>query len=307
MKVAGITITYDDGFKLKEWFEHYKSYKDDLFIHIIIDNNSNINFKKKLKNLFKDSYIIERNTNGGCTGAYNDGINMAISIPEVDSIMLIANDFKINPGATQTLYKALFSNSEIGMIAPILLYPNSNIVDDFGCNISNVLTMEEYGNNKNIEDINEAINYCDAVAGGLNLSTRDFYEKVGLQDEKLFMYSDEVDMGLRAKKLGYSIAAIKNAVVYHEHINKNSDRGRRDSYTKYLAGRNKVYVTKKHFGALKVIYVFSFYFFGAFFKITVNSFKLNFSSVQDYLWMMLGAFMGLIGNMSPNRFSIPKE
>ena len=307
MKVAGITITYDDEFKLKEWYEHYINYKDDLYIHIIIDNNSNNNFKSKLKDLFKESFIIERDTNGGCTGAYNDGIRKALSIPEVDSIMLIANDFKINSGATKILYDTLFSNQKLGMIAPIWLKPNSNIIEDYGCNISTVLQMEEkYVGNK-IEDVHKEINYCGAVAGGLNLSKREFYEKVGLQDEKLFMYSDEVDMGIRAKKNGYTIASIKNAIVCHEHINKDSDRGRREPYTKYLSGRNKVYLAKKHFGALKVICVFSFYFFGAFFKIITNTFKLNSSIVQDYLWMMLGSFMGFIGNMSSNRFSKPSE
>ena len=156
-------------------------------------------------------------------------------------------------------------------------------------------------------DLKEDINYCEAVPGGINIARRDFYETVGLQDDKLFMFSDEVDMGIRAKKNGYTIASIKNAIVCHEHIDKNSDRGRREPYTKYLAGRNKVYLAKKHFGALKVIYVFLFYFFGAFYKIITNTFKLNLSIVQDYLWMMLGSFMGFIGNMSSNRFSKPSE
>ena len=43
------------------------------------------------------------------------------------------------------------------------------------------------------------------MSGGMNLGKREFYEKVGLQDEKLFMYSDEVDIGTRAKKLGFKM------------------------------------------------------------------------------------------------------
>lgn len=35
------------------------------------------------------------------------------------------------------------------------------------------------------------------LGGGCNLAKREFYEKVGLQDENLFMYNDEMDMYFR--------------------------------------------------------------------------------------------------------------
>ena len=307
MKVAGVSLTYNDNYKFEEWCNHYKNYKNDLFIHIIVDNNSNIEYFEKVKNSFKDSHIIRRSSNGGCTGAYNDGIRHALSIKEVDAIILIANDLSFKKETIKNLYKTLFSNSKIGLIAPIVLTKQTNVVEDFGCKISNSLMMIEYCAGLNYANLKKDINYCEAIPGGINMARRDFYETVGLQDDKLFMFSDEVDMGIRSKQNGYIIASLKNAIVTHEHIYSKNDKGRREPYTKYLAGRNKVYLAKKHFGALKVIYIFLFYFFGAFFKIIVNSFKLNSNKIQDYIWMMIGSFMGFIGNMSSNRFSKPRE
>lgn len=307
MKIAAITITYNDDYKFKEWFQHYSEYKDELYIHIIIDNNSNKDYLKKVKETFVESYIIERTSNGGCTGAYNDGINYALSLPEVDSIMLIANDIRLEIGATKTLHSTLFQESKMGMIAPVFLSKDSDIVDDFGCKISNSLIMMPYCAGKQINEIKEKINFCEAVTGGMNLAKREFYEKVGLQDDNLFMYSDEVDMGLRAKKCGFTMAAISEAVSWHQHINENKQKDRRHPFTKYLAGRNKVYVAKKHFGVLRVIYVFLFYVFGSMYKILINLIKGNFHQIKEYFWLIFGAVMGLLGNMKSNRFSVPKE
>lgn len=307
MKIAAITITYNDDYKCKEWYEHFTEYKDELYLHIIVDNNSNKDYLKKVKDTFTDSHIIERDSNGGCTGAYNDGIKHALSLPEVDAIMLIGNDVRLKKGSATVLYSSLFKDPKMGMIAPILLTKDSMIVEDFGCSISKALIMNPYCVGKVHPSINENIHYCEALTGGMNLSKRAFYEKVGLQDDNLFMYSDEVDMGLRAKKCGYTMAAISDAVSWHQHINKDTTSNRRDPYTKYLAGRNKIYVAKKHFGVLKVGYVFLFYVFGSLYKVLINLLKGNFHQIKEYLWLIFGAVMGLLGNMKPNRFSVPNR
>jgi GT2 family glycosyltransferase len=307
MKIAAITITYNDDYKFEEWHEHYSEYKDELYLHIIVDNNSNNKYLKKVQETFTDSHIIKRNSNGGCTGAYNDGIKYALSVSEVDAVMLIGNDIRLKKGASTILYDRLFNDPKMGMISPILLTKDSMIAEDFGCNISKALIMQPFGCGVNVQSVNEGINYCEALTGGMNLAKREFYEKVGLQDDNLFMYSDEVDMGLRAMKKGFTMASISEAISWHQHINKDTNSNRRDPYTKYLAGRNKVYVAKKHFGILRVIYVFLFYVFGSIYKILINLIKGNFYQIKEYFWLIFGAVMGLLGNMKPNRFSVPKE
>ncbi|MBC5837039.1 glycosyltransferase family 2 protein [Flavobacterium muglaense] len=307
MRIAAITITYNDDYKYKEWQEHFLEYENEIFLHVIVDNNSEQGYKEKLQEGFSRSHIIYRTSNGGCTGAYNDGIRYALSIPDVDAIMLIGNDIRLKVGASTIMHRRLFSDAKLGMIAPILLTKDSMIVEDFGCSISKALIMIPYCVGKVHSNINENIHYCEALTGGMNLSKREFYENVGLQDDNLFMYSDEVDMGLRAKKSGYTLAAISDAVSWHQHINKDTNTNRRDPYTKYLAGRNKVYVAKKHYGLLRVIYVFLFYVFGSLYKILINLIKGNFYQIKEYFWLIFGAVMGLLGNMKPNRFSVPSE
>ena len=41
MKIAAITLTMnDDGERLEQWKRFYEGYKDDLYLHVIVDNAS---------------------------------------------------------------------------------------------------------------------------------------------------------------------------------------------------------------------------------------------------------------------------
>ena len=202
MKIAAITITQNDGYKFKEWCEHYEEYKDVLYLHIIVDNKSNPDYLQKVKDYFTSSVIIERSSNGGCTGAYNDGIQEALKDKDVDSVMLVGNDIKISAEDVKELHRFLYSNEEYGMVSPILLSPGSDIIECYGSQL-NAIGIDKrpfvgiHANDESLPPYREA----EYVTGGMSLSKREFYEKVGLQDDNLFMYADELDMYYRAKKV----------------------------------------------------------------------------------------------------------
>lgn len=306
MKIAAITITYNDDYKFKEWVEHYNEYKDELFLHIIVDNGSKPDYLNLVEKTFVNSTIIKRTTNGGCTSAYNDGIRLALSNPDVDAIILIGNDIKLEPGGIIKCYEFLKSDPSLGMIEPVLLEKDSMIINNFGCEITKKLTMKSYMAGKHISELVENYHYAEAVAGGMNLATREFYEVVGLQDEKLFMYSDEVDMGLRAKKLGIKMAATKDAFAWHQHINENKIVNKRHPFSMYLIARNKVYLARKHFGRRESITEYFYFIFISTKQLTIQIVKMRKSYIIDHMWSIIGAFNGLIGNMKPNKYSIPK-
>lgn len=297
MKIALITITYNDDYKFREWVELYQNYKDELYLHIIVDNSSTPEYLKQVEIAFPNSVIIKRQSNGGCTIAYNDAIRYALANINVDAIMLMGNDIRIEKGALSKLYSILYEQKQYGMISPLILQKDSNIIESFGCQISNRLYLIEKEVGKTVAEIpNEHthVKQVEALAGGLNLSKREFYERVGLQDEKLFMYSDEVDMGLRAKETGLKMVVTAEVKSWHQHINPQQ-RAIRLPYSSYLIGRNKVYLTRKHKGNLQayVQFAHNFYLFLQGFLSNIN----NSQKRQDRIWFLWGSYMGLIGNM----------
>ena len=256
MKIAAITITYNDDYKVNEWVSHYNSYREELYLHIIVDNGSSPEYIRLLEASFHQSIIIKRKSNGGCTGSYNDGIKYALDYKDVDAIMLIGNDVKLLGGGISQLYAFLNSKDEYGMVAPIILKKDSTVVEDFGCEVSKYNYMIPYDLGKDISNISTKYRIATAVTGGMNIATTHFYNKVGLQDEKLFMYSDEVDMALRARNAGFKMAVTKEVVSWHQHINPTNSSGRY-GFSVFLINRNKIYLAYKHFGTCRALMIFS--------------------------------------------------
>lgn len=301
MGTAIISICHDDDYKLIEWHHHYLEYKDFAALHIIVDNNSKLQFKNKLKECFIDSVIIERATNGGCTIAYNDGIRTALKNPNIDSIFLLGNDIKISCESLVILREILFSNVDYSMISPLVLRKDSNIVENFGCMINGDLTLELLDVGKNYNDVSKTNKVVDAIPGGINLAKRIYYERVGLQDENLFMYSDEVDTGIRSKNANFLTVASSYVHAWHQHINPN-DKSQRHPYTRFLMARNKIYLAKKHFGILFMFKNFILLNYKFFRTICVYILIGRFNLIVDEKYAVLGAFYGLIGNMSQNKY-----
>lgn len=251
MKIASITVYCNEDFRLTNWVNYYKEYKDEVYKHIII-NNGIEGDTNKLKSIFPDSLVFY-SPQKALTSSYNIGLREALSHAEIDAIMLIGNDIKIPKGNVFKLYNFLKSNTSYGMVAPVILAKDSNLIEIFGAVINNKnLSFIHQKRGLSISEVVEEFLITDSVPGGMNLASREFYEKVGLQDEKLFMYSDEIDTGIKAKKNNFLLAATKNVVSWHQHTNK-SNALIRDPMAAYLIGRNEIYLARKYFGIRVVL------------------------------------------------------
>jgi GT2 family glycosyltransferase len=307
MNVTMVTITYNDEYKLDEWVEKFNGYKLQFYKHIIVDNGSCPTYRNKLADLFPNCEIIYSASNLGCTGAYNLGIERALEDSSVGGVMLLANDLRLSENCIENLTAYLKSVDALGMVSPVWVKPGTkDVIADFGCKFTRHLSMKPYGEGKKLEEIASASRFCDGVGGGTNLATREFYEQVGLQDNNLFMYSDEVDMGLRARKLGILIGVTKNALCWHEHINPPESGNSRPHYVQYLIGRNKVYLSFKHCGYVQQIYIIGVYFFRSIAKLIFNLVLFRKNPAISHCYMIMGSFMGAMNKMDPNRFSQPQ-
>lgn len=302
MKIAAITITQNDDYKIDEWYEHYQGYKNDLYLHIIVDNNSKPAYLDKVKEYFADSIIIPRETNGGCTIAYNDGIRKALQNEDVDTILLIGNDCKLENGGLPKLYDFLLSEEDYGMVSPIMMQKDSDIIEDFGSDVSFALYMNPFMAGKSVSEVKANNRESKAVLGGLNLAKREYYESIGFQDENLFMYSDEIDNAFRSKVGGYKLGVTSEVRSWHQHINPPGKK-ERHPFSAYLIARNKIYLAYKHFGLLKALFIFLYNIIIILYycpKILINK-ELR----KSKIFFLYGSINGLLHNMKPNKYSSP--
>lgn len=301
MNIAMITMTRNDDCRFREWKEHYEEYKNDLFLHIIVDNGSTEEYRIRLKDSFPDSRIIELGYNGGCTAAYNAGIKYALEQPEVDAISLLANDVRMLPGTLPTLCEVLYSENDYGMASPVSVRLNDeNIAVAFGETI-NRKNMDLVAMNKGaaIDTLPEIL-ISETLPGGNNLAKREFYEKVGLQDEKFFMYADEVDMGIRGERAGFKFVTTTKAKTWHMHINPPGQVNR-NPMAAYLMGRNHIYLARKLFGRKEVFHTIMHRLkIAAVFFLSCLKHHKN-KEEYRYAWAFIkGVFAGIRGDMRNN-------
>lgn len=306
MKIASITVYCDESFRLNSWFNYYIEYENELYIHIIV-NNGDLNDVKLIHQKFPRS-IIFSNNNKSLTHAYNLGIRYALSKSEIDAVLLIGNDIMLPKGSLHKLYNILYSNEKYGMIAPVLLLKDSNIVEIFGGVINNSnLSYTHLHRGHKVNEIVENLKISDGVPGGINLAKRNFYEIVGLQDENLFMYSDEIDIGIRARKNGFILLSTKDVLAWHQHINRNNSTSK-SPMVGYLMGRNEIYLARKHFGIREILYTFFLRFFRSIRLILAAYIKNEPKSHRKYAYhYMKGTFAGLLNNLSLNNYLIKKN
>lgn len=294
MKLAMITVTRNDDFRFDEWYKYYNEYKEDVYLHIIVDDASDSEYVKTIKDYFSNSVIIERKVNGGSNAAVNDGLRYALNDTDVDAIMVLDNDIKVKKGSLRNLYDYLYSDEKLGMVGPLVLKKDSDVIEDFGVTVGFLSSKFNY-QGKRIDDLPRHCNmYVDVVPGGITMSKPSFYKTVGLQDESIFMYCDERDMCYRSKLAGIKEGVTIEAVTWHQH--QSSPHKGKKLKSEYLIYRNRTYLQKKYEGFPQAI-LSSLYFF---LTKTVVIIPCIFNTKKrfDYGQSVSGLWAGLTSNLN---------
>ncbi len=216
---------------------------------ILVDNGSKKNLYLKLKkelNQFENylKILLIRNE-------YNlyfaSGNNKGMKIATGDYICLLNNDTIVEPDLIEKLVEFMENNQDAGMISPkIRIYRNKNYMYYGGgeINIRSSYVAKPKGiwekETKN-EKYNK-ISLTDYTAGTVLFLRKRITEKIGLLDEIYFMYFEETDWNIRAKRNGFNNYYVPTTTVYH-NITRNLNR---NIFQQYFFNRNRQIFVWKH-------------------------------------------------------------
>jgi GT2 family glycosyltransferase len=197
----------------------------DQEIYIFIVDNStlptNFNFKK-----YKNITYIKMRRNIGYGSAHNIAIRK--SIGKYKYHLVLNPDIKFKPWVISTLVKRIEMSENIGLIAPKILYPNKNI--QFSCKLLPTPSdlffrrffVKQYNKlyknkNKNYElqftKYNSEIN-SPTISGCFMLFRITALKKIGLFDERFFMYAEDIDI---TRRMNYEYKNLFFPNVYAIH------------------------------------------------------------------------------------------
>ncbi len=207
----------------------------------LVDNGSTDESVTLTRRDFPEVKIIELGQNLGLTGAINRGIEQANG----QIIVPLNNDTEVAPGWAQALVDTLAAYPDAGIVAcKMLLFNERDKIhsagDGFGTNgipINRGVWQKDTGQF-------DHDTYIFGGCGGAVAYRREMLDDIGLFDEDLFMYLEDVDLNWRAQLAGYKVVFAPQAVVYH-HLSATGG----GVVASYYTGRNTIFVLAKYLPA----------------------------------------------------------
>ncbi|MDQ3870685.1 MAG: glycosyltransferase family 2 protein [Chloroflexota bacterium] len=167
--------------------------------------------------------------------AYAGGMNAGIRHHlerGVRLVLLLTHDVRLRPGAVAALLDAAERAPEFGVLAPLIWARGEDRVFSYGgrsgCRggwVEHILEGPPAASH--------GIAECDWADGAALLIRREVLEKVGVFDERLFIYFEETDLCLRARRAGWRVGVVLAAGAEQE-----SGQPARPGFHAYLISRN---------------------------------------------------------------------
>ena len=206
---------------------------------ILVDNGSTDDSLPLLRRDYPEVVIIELAANMGLTVAVNRGIQAATG----SIVIPLNNDTEVHPDWAQALAAALASHPGAGMAASkMLLFDRREVLHSAGDSYRVDGTPVNRGVWQRDEGQFDRDTYIWGGCGGAVAYRQTMLDDIGLFDEDLFMYCEDVDLNWRAQLAGYRCVFAPQAKVYH-HLSATGG----GVIASYFTGRNTLWVLVKNY------------------------------------------------------------
>ena len=176
------------------------------FKKIIIDNDGNLELKKKIVLKFSvDQYILNKE-NIGFSAGYNQGIKLS----KTEFTLVLGPDCIIREQDILILIKKISENNNCYIVSPTSYDGHNNLTYAGGL-------LPENGETDTILDLKGDTCVEGTLGACMLFRTKDFMENNLFFDEKFFVYYSDYDLCRRIKKLNKSIIQVYEAKCIHQH------------------------------------------------------------------------------------------
>ncbi|MBU1026165.1 MAG: glycosyltransferase family 2 protein [Candidatus Margulisbacteria bacterium] len=255
-----VIVSWNVSDLLKECLASIYANQESLNLEVfVVDNNSQDNTCSMVKKEFPQVQLIENKENLGFTRANNQAIRKASS----KYIFVLNPDTIVQPQALSNIVKFMEEHPDCGALGPKLLNPDGTL--QLSCRSFPTLKTQLYTTlfldnlfpksklfGKHLMSYwpHNEIKEIDQPMGAAILLRKETLDQVGLFDENIFVFYDEVDLCYRIKKAGFKIMFTPAAQITHYGGQsfkqwkglKSSLRGG------YIWRKSRNYFFKKHYG-----------------------------------------------------------
>lgn len=180
---------------------------------VVIDNFSNSENILRLENFISSLSLqvklIISEKNLGYSGGNNLGVKYALE-NNADYVWILNNDSKVEKDCLLKLINVGETDKEIGILGPAI---NEGSRVAYGGIIKWLRPELQHNYESTASHQSLATNYY--IPGAAMLIRFDVIRIIGLLDERYFLYFEDAEYSMRAKKAGWKLKIVTNALIYH--------------------------------------------------------------------------------------------
>ncbi|MBN2564017.1 MAG: glycosyltransferase family 2 protein [Phycisphaerae bacterium] len=180
----------------------------------LVDNGSSDGSPEWVEEHCPRVRVIRNGANLGWSGGNNVGVRAALE-EGADYIWLLNNDVELEPDCLGRLVEYAEEHRDVGICGPLIYdFSRRDSLSLFAGGIHyDRASVDPIDNPAAFEALPEQRRY---ISGCAMFIRAEVFRKVGLIDERFFLYFEDVDFCLRAAKAGFSSAVVRDARMYHK-------------------------------------------------------------------------------------------
>lgn len=212
---------------------------------ILVDNGSTDGTAEAVRREFPRIVVLENRENLGFTEGNNVGIRYALD-RGADYVLLLNNDTLVDKAFVRELVTVAASSERIGFVSPKICFLDPPDLLWFAGAVFSTRTGHGrmIGYRERDRGQYDDIREIDRPCGCAVLVSRRLCEEAGLMDPGIFLYVDEVEWMLRARKKGFKAYYAPRAKVWHKVSATIGSERHPDSF--YYGIRNTLYALNTH-------------------------------------------------------------
>ncbi len=224
---------------------------------VVVDNASTDDSVASIRKNFPSVTVLESPVNEGFTGGNNRGMRYAVS-KGADFVWLLNNDTKVDKDALKGLLDA-FDDSAVGLAgSKIYFAPGYEFHHDryskkdrgrviwYAGGLVDWANM--YASHRGVDEVDtgqfERQEDTDFITGCSLMIRKDVVSRIGYLDDRFFLYLEDLDYSLRAKKAGFRCVYAPSSIVWH--INAGSTGKPGHGLHQYYLTRNRLLIGMRY-------------------------------------------------------------
>lgn len=199
---------------------------------ILVDNDSSDGSAEYLKEKFPDVNIIKNSENAGFARACNQGARAARG----EIVLFLNPDTEANGAALDQMAAYLKENERVAIVGPKTVNTDGSIEPSIYYFPTPVRTLiDSLYLHKTFRRLNgyehsrydgiAAPKRVEVVCGSCLMVKREVMDKIGLFDEVMWMYGEDVDMCFRARKAGHDVVYLPGCSIVHKRGARHLEEG----------------------------------------------------------------------------------